>query len=116
MLPDLPWTHMLSDILAYIDSYIQIVSFYEQKLRKNILSIDLENLTFDQKKYSKKIYQFCSLSWSPDILKLNKKKNLLIKTLSNNQLRENIFYYDKNKYKIYDKLLDSFKDKYVWLN
>jgi hypothetical protein len=115
MLPDLPWTHMISDILDYIDSYIKIVSYYEQKLQKNILSIDLDNLTFDQKNYSKKIYQFCDLSWSPDILKFNK-KNLLIKTLSNNQVRQNIFSYDKNKYKIYDKLLDGFKDKYVWLN
>ena len=26
------------------------------------------------------------------------------------------FSYDKNKYKMYDKLLISFKDKYTWLN
>jgi len=116
MLPDLPWTHVISDILAYIDNYIKIMSFYEQKLQKNILSIDLDNLTLDQKNYSKKICQFCSLSWSPDILQFDKKKNLLIKTLSNKQVRQNIFSYDKNKYKIYDKLLNGFKDKYVWLN
>ena len=116
MLPDLPWTHVISDILAYIDSYIKIMSFYEQTLQKNILSIDLDNLTLDQKNYSKKICQFCSLSWSPDILQFDKKKNLLIKTLSNKQVRQNIFSYDKNKYKIYDKLLNGFKDKYVWLN
>ena len=116
MLPDLPWTHVISDILTYIDSYIKIMSFYEQKLQKNILSVDLDNLTFDKNNYSKKICQFCGLSWSSDILQFNKKKNLLIKTLSNKQVRQNIFSYDKNKYKIYDKLLNGFKDKYVWLN
>ena len=116
MLPDLPWTHTISDILAYIDSYIKILSFYEMKLQKNIFSIDLSNLTFDQKNYSKLIYKFCGLSGSSDILKFDKKKDMLIKTLSNNQVRKNIFSYDKNKYKIYDKLLNGFKDKYVWLN
>ena len=116
MLPDLPWTHVMSDILAYIDSYIKILSFYEKKLQKNIFSIDLSNLTFDQKKYSKEIYNFCGLSWSSDILKFDKRRDMLIKTLSNNQVRKNIFSYDKNKYKMYDQLLSSFKGKYTWLN
>lgn len=116
MLPELPWTHTISDILAYIDSYIKVMSFYEKKLQNNILSIDLRKLTSDQKAYSKEIFKFCELPWTPDILKLNEKKNLIIKTLSNNQVRQNIFSYDQDKYKIYYKLLDSFKDKYTWLN
>ena len=116
MLPELPWTHTISDILAYIDSYIKVMSFYEKKLQNNILSIDLRKLTSDQKTYSKEIFKFCELPWTPDILKLNEKKNLIIKTLSNNQVRQNIFSYDQDKYKIYYKLLDSFKDKYTWLN
>jgi len=116
MLPDLPWTHYISDILEYIDSYIKIMTFYEKKLQNNILSIDLDNLTYEQKFYSKKIFKFCDLLWTPDILNFNKRKNLLIKTLSNNQVRQKIFSYDNNKYKIYHKLLDSFKDKYSWLN
>jgi len=37
MLPELPWTHTISDILAYIDSYIKVMSFYEKKLQNKKL-------------------------------------------------------------------------------
>ena len=116
MLPELPWTHSISDILAYIDNYIKIISYYEKKLQNNILSIELDNLTFDQKTYSKEIFKFCNLSWTPDVLNFNESKNLLIKTLSNNQVRQNIFSYDKDKYKKYDNLLESSRNKYDWLD
>jgi len=116
MLPELPWTHSISDILEYVNYYIKIISFYEKKFKNNILSIDLDQFTYEQKFYSKKIFKFCDLSWAPDVLNFNKKKNLVVKTLSNNQVRKKIFSYDNNKYKIYNKLLDSFKDIYIWLN
>ena len=116
MLPELPWTHSISEILEYMDNYIKIINFYEKKFQAHLLSINLEDLTNDQKLYSKKIFEFCKLKWTPDILNFYKKKNLLIKTLSNNQLRKKIFTYDINKYTKYDKLLDNFKDKYKWLN
>jgi len=99
-----------------MDNYIKIINFYEKKFQAHLLSINLEDLTNDQKLYSKKIFEFCKLKWTPDILNFYKKKNLLIKTLSNNQLRKKIFTYDINKYTKYDKLLDNFKDKYKWLN
>jgi len=115
MLLDLPWTHSISDILSYINSYVKIMSFYEKKKQSNILSIDLEALTSDQETYSKRIFDFCNLSWTKDVLKFKNKSNLLIKTLSNNQVRQNIFSYNKDKYKKYNKLLDIYLDKYYWL-
>ena len=30
MLPDLPWTHSISDILNHIDIYIKLTTFYEK--------------------------------------------------------------------------------------
>ena len=43
------------------------------------------------KKYSKEIYNFYGLSWSSDIFKFDERKDMLIKTLSNNQVKKNIF-------------------------
>ena len=83
MLPDFPWTHSISDILNYIDNYIKLISFYEKKFPNQILTIDLENLTNNQEFYTKKIFEFCNLSWTPEILKFYKKKDLVVKTLSN---------------------------------
>jgi len=116
MLPDLPWTHSIKDILNYIDNYIRIIKFYEQKFSDKILSIDLESLTSQQEFYTKKIYEFCNLPWSLEILKFYKKKNFIIKTLSNTQLRTQITIYNKKKYEPYEILLDDHRNKYEWLN
>ena len=77
MLPDLPWTHSISDILKYMDNYIKLISFYEKKYSNQILTINLEELTNNQKFYTKKLLKFCNLSWTPEILEFYKKKNLL---------------------------------------
>jgi len=116
MLPELPWAHSLPNILKYINDYIEIINFYEKKYSDKILSVDLESLTKNQVMYSKKIFEFCKLNWSPDILNFYKNKNLVVKTLSNTQLRDKITTYDNEKYKPYEKLIEKFKDQYNWLN
>jgi hypothetical protein len=116
MLPDFPWAHSIENILNYVNSCIEITDYYEKKFPDKILSIDLENLTTEQEFYSKNIFEFCKLPWSAQILKFYTKKDLVVKTLSNTQLRSQIFAYDKKKYKPYEKLLENFKDKYTWLN
>lgn len=115
MLADLPWTHSISSILNYIDNYIKIINYYEKKYPSKILSINLENLTENKEFYSKKIFEFCNLFWSQQVLKFYKKKDLSVKTLSNSQVREQIFRYNSIKYKPYFNLLSGFKDKYDWL-
>ena len=116
MLPDLPWAHSISDILNYMDNYIKIIGFFEKKYPNQILTINLNELTDSQEFYSKKIFKFCKLSWSPEVLKFYKKKDLIVKTLSNTQIRGQITQYNQNKYKPYDKLLENFINKYDWLN
>jgi hypothetical protein len=53
---------------------------------------------------------------TPEILKFYKKKNLIVKTLSNTQLRGQITPYNQTKYKPYFKILENFRNKYDWLN
>ncbi len=116
MLPELPWTHSLSDILAYTDSYIKIMSFFKKKYSDKILTIDLENLTKKKEECTKSIFSFCGLKWSPEVLRFHEKKNLVIKTLSGTQLRKKISKYNQEKYKPYQRILEDFKKDYTWLD
>ena len=92
-----------------------LINYYEKKYPGKILSINLEKLTENKELYSKKIFEFCNLFWSQQVLKFYKKKDLSVKTLSNSQVREQIFRYNSTKYKPYFNLLIDFKDKYDWL-
>ena len=88
----------------------------KKKYSNQVLTIDLEKLTNNQELYTKKIFEFCNLSWTPEILKFYIKKNLIVKTLSNTQIRGQITPYNQKKYKFYETLLKNYRSKYDWLN
>ena len=115
MLPFLPWTHSLKDIVNYIDIYIEVTNFFQKKYPNNFLTINLEDLTINKIDITNKIFNFCNLEWSEKILKFYKRKNLNVKTLSNKQVRSEIFKYEKTKYEPYYYLLNDFNEKYEWL-
>lgn len=115
MLPFLPWTHTLKDIVNYIDVYRKVTNFFQKKYPNNFLTINLEDLTINKIDITKKIFNFCNLEWSEKILKFYKRKNLNVKTLSNKQVRSEIFKYEKTKYEPYYYLLNDFNERYDWL-
>ena len=115
LLPTLSWTHNLDDIINYIDEYLKIIKFFKKKYPDKIMDIKLENLTEDNEKIGKKIFNFCNLNWNNKSFNFNKKKDLQIKTTSNVQLREKVTNYDYDKYQKYKFLLNDYTKKYKWL-
>ena len=102
--------------MEYVDNYLKIIEYFNKKYSNKILRINLEDLTNNPNQISKKIYSFCNLKWSQKILEFYSKKDLLVSTASNIQIRENIKKYDFERYKPYKKLLSNYKKKYKWLN
>ncbi len=115
-LTKLSWTHSIKDILNYTDNYFRIMKYYEKKYPKKIFNIELEELTYNIIETSKKLYSFCNLEWSENILNFYNRKDLLISTASNIQIRGSIERYDKKKYDPYKELLKDYLIKYKWLN
>ncbi len=116
MLSELSWTHKIEDILDYVDSYKNIINYFKKKYPDKIMDIDLEELTTESEKISKKIFNFCELEWTSKVLNFYKRDNLFSKTISSTQIRKKISSYDKFKYKEYFYLLEKFKNKYPWID
>ena len=115
LLPTLSWTHNLDDIINYVDDYIKTINYFKKKYPDKIMDIKLENLTEDNEKISKEIFNFCDLEWNEKSLNFNKNKNLQIKTTSNVQLRDKVKNYDYDQYKQYKFMLSAYKKKYKWI-
>tara|TARA_B100001121_G_C18684117_1_gene619896 strand:+ start:1156 stop:2607 length:1452 start_codon:yes stop_codon:yes gene_type:complete len=115
-LSKLSWTHSIEDILNYTDNYLRIIKYYKKKYPSKILSIELEELSNKTSDISKKIFSFCNLEWSKNVLDFYNRKDLLISTASNIQIRGSIEKYNKKKYDPYRNLLKDYMDKYKWLN
>ena len=115
LLPTLSWTHNLDDITNYIDDYLKAINYFKNKHPDKIIDVKLENLTDNNEKIAKKIFNFCNLDWNEKSLNFNKNKNLQIKTTSNVQLRGKVKNYDYDKYSKYKFILNEYKKKYKWL-
>ena len=102
--------------MEYIDNYLKVIDYFFKKHPDKILSIQLEDLTTNSEKTSQKLYSFCNLKWSDDVLNFYNRQDLLISSASNIQIREKIKKYDQEKYKPYKDLLKRFSNKYYWLN
>ncbi len=116
MLPDLSWTHKIEDILIYIDNYYKVLKYFKSKYPNIIMDVNLEEFTEKSEELTKKLYNFCRLTWNENILNFYKRKNLFSKTLSFNQIRSKVLKYDDKKYQSYFNLLNDYKDRYEWLN
>ena len=115
LLFELSWVHKIDDIIVYIDNYIKVIKYFNKKYEKNIINVNLENLTKEKDKISKDIFNFCGLKWDKKILNFYKRKDLFIKTLSGAQVRNAISIYNGSKYKNYLYLMDKFKKHYSWV-
>ena len=87
----------------------------KKKYPDKILSINLEELTNKPVEISKELYKFCNLKWSNKVLEFYDRKDLVVSTASNIQIRQNINKYDRDKYKPYKQFLKIFSNKYNWL-
>ncbi len=112
----LSWTNSIEDILNYIDNYLKVIKYFKNKYPDKIYSIELEDLTNNVEEISKKLYSFCGLNWSEQVLNFYERKDLLVTTASNIQIRKNIYKYENKKYEPYKNLLKNFLKKYDWLN
>ena len=116
MLPELSWTHNIEDILLYMDNYYKVLKYFKSKYPEIIMDLKLEEFTQKSELLTKKLFDFCKLGWSANILKFYERKDLYSKTLSFNQIRSKVLKYNNKKYQSYFNLLTDYKNKYHWLN
>ena len=101
MLIYLPWTHSLDNILKYISNYEKVIDYFKRKYPDKILDVKLEDFTNNPNIHSKRIYDFCNLDFTDNVLRFHNKRNLVSKTSSFMQVRNKIHKSDKNKYEPY---------------
>ena len=113
-LSNIKWSNSIDNILEYIDNYLKIISEFKKKYPKHIYNIDLDKLTKNSQKESKALFKFCNLDWDLKCLEFYKRKDLISKTASNQQVRNKIFINEK-KYTEYKVFFKPYADKYAWL-
>ena len=90
--------------------------FYLGTLLGRTQRFEFEKLVNDPENESKKLMKFCGLSWDIKCLEFYKRKDLIVKTSSNLQIRKAIYKHSGKKYLPYKQFLKKYGDKYSWYN
>jgi len=107
-LPNLLWCHSLENIMKFIKIYENKLNKIINEKKINIKIIDLEDFSNDPLNKSKDLFKFLEIEWNKDILNLNSNEQLLIKTVSNIQVRNKITKHDLSYLEKYIPLLQKY--------
>ncbi len=103
----LPWSYNQETLVKFINMYKDLMTFWHYKLPNQIYDCEYENLINNQIAETKKLINFCNLSWEESCIDYTK-NDTGIKTVSISQARKPI-------YKTSIKLSDKYKDNLDFL-
>lgn len=92
------WSYNKSTLIQYLDLYKEIIEFWKLHFDKEIFDNNYSDLIEDPKIQSKKIFEFCDISWKDEFLKIEN-SNKPIETLSYVQARKPIYKTGIDSYK-----------------
>jgi len=115
-LTDLAWTHNLEHIFKYFDNYFKIINEFKKKYPNFVYDLNFENFTNEPEIESKKLMSFCNLLWDKKCLEFYKRKDIVSKTASCQQIRKSIYKHNTDRYLPYKKFLNEYGNKYSWFN
>ena len=91
------------------------MKFWKNIFKSEVLDIQYEDLINHQEDSTKKMLEFCNLSWQQNCLKFHENK-IAIKTISVNQANKPIYKTSINKSKFYKENLKKMFSKLDILN
>ena len=109
MLPELSWSHTISDIYDYIKVYKNTINYFKKKYPSKIIDVNLEELSNKKEFEVKRILKFCNIEVNKNFLDFDKNQKLFNKTNSFLQVRNKIKMYEDKKYHSYYHLLSEKK-------
>ena len=115
-LTDLAWTHNLEHIFKYFDNYFKIINEFKKKYPNFVYDLNFENFTNEPEIESKKLMSFCNLLWDKKCLEFYKRKDIVSKTASCQQIRKSIYKPPADRYLPYKEFLNKYGSKYSWFN
>ena len=113
-LGDVSWAHNLDHIFEYFDIYYKKIKFYKKKFPDFIYDLDFENFQNDPENESKKLMQFCNLTWNKTCLEFYKRKDIVSYTASHRQIRKPVYKDSHKKHEPYREFLNRYGKKYDW--
>ena len=113
--PAIDWSYNLDEILDYFLLYMDLMNFWKKNLPGFVNHINYEDLIIDQDLMIKELINVACLDWEENCLYFHKNKRI-VKTASDQQVRNKIYTKSIGKWKNYKTLLNPIIDKLENIN
>ena len=100
----------LNDIAEFYKLYLDMMAFWREKFPGCIYDLDYEKLTLNQEDETRKLLEYCELSWEDGCLDFHKTTRA-VKTASLSQVRKKIYTGSSKAWKKYEKYLEPLSKK-----
>lgn len=113
---DMPWAYDQNDIGRYYLAYHKLMDYWRELFPGEFFDNHYEDMVADQEAQSRKVIEFCGLSWHDDCLRFYENKRQ-VKTASVTQVRKPIYTDSVKKWKKFEpyltKLIDTVEGRPV---
>ena len=103
-LTEAAWAHGLKPIFQFFDLYHQKIEHFKTTFPNFIYDLSYEKFVNKPKEESKKLMEYCDLTWNKSCLEFYK-KDMVSNTASNVQIRKAIHKHSLNKYLSYESFI-----------
>tara|TARA_Y100000996_G_C22547399_1_gene652360 strand:+ start:242 stop:2314 length:2073 start_codon:yes stop_codon:yes gene_type:complete len=108
--PGIDWSYNLDEILDYFLLYMDLMNFWDKNLPGFVNHINYEDLIIDKDLMIRELVDVACLDWEENCLDFHKNKRI-VKTASDQQVRNKIYTKSIDKWKNYKTLLNPVIDK-----
>ena len=102
---DMLWAFDQTDIANYYNLHLNLMDFWQSKIKDFIYEIEYEKLVSNKEDEIKKLIKFCGLKWDPMCLNHHKNNKTPIKTVSISQARKPVYNSSVNSNENYENYL-----------
>ncbi len=95
------YTNDLVDLAEYYLLYNDLMEFWRQKFPQRIYDLNYEALTEDQEKETRRLLEYCGLSWEEQCLEFHKTKRT-VRTPSGKQVRKKMYTGSSSAWRQYE--------------
>ena len=106
------YTYDFYDLAGFYKIYDSLMNFWIKKFEPSIFDLVYENLIINKEKETKKILDFCDLSWDENCLNFHKNKKS-VSTASLAQVRQPLYSSSVEKWKNYSEELKVLKEQLI---
>ena len=103
------FAYNLSDIVAFYNLYLDLMSFWRQQCPNSLYDICYEFLTENQEEETSRLLAFCDLDWEQQCVDFHKTKRI-VKTASAAQVRTKMYQGSSEEWRKYEKHLQPLID------